>query len=164
MYLPETKQQRMRTLDILRLCDWLRGACWLVLSSDSFPNLFLLRDDPSTLFDQRQGSPLGSLHLCLVYLWQYCTSFLLLLFFFFFFFNKLVPLGITAHSLACSGSCLPAQHSHSSFPFFHHLLFGHSLLYLRDASEMPLPCLLTLKLAAHPSRPSSNATSSGSLP
>ena len=46
-------------------------------------------------------------------------------------------------------------------PLLHCLLFGHSL---GAASGIPFPCVLTLNVLAHPSRSSSNATSSGSLP
>ena len=45
----ETKRQGMRNLDIWGLIDQFCGASLLSLSSDSFPNPFLPRDDPGIL-------------------------------------------------------------------------------------------------------------------
>lgn len=81
-----------------------------------------------------------------------------------FFLSSPMSWRIRTQSRAHFGYCLPTQPSRSFCPFLHCLLLGHFLLYLRAASGMRLPCLLTLNMAARPSRPSSNATSSGSFP
>ena len=50
LYFPETKQQGMRNLEAdLGLADPFFRTSLLVLSSDSFPNPFFLKDDPDML-------------------------------------------------------------------------------------------------------------------